>query len=166
MAEMEIRAARGEDVLELAELKSRHVRMLYRGFLPDPLLAYAEPDYYLEQFQSWLGQEPFHLDVLVQDGALQGYVVYGQEQAEPQFGLIQEVALDIVRARSDYRMLYDHALAVLAAADYRQVHQWVLRDNFRLRFLLERYGFKADGARRTVTFEGQQLQIARYLFRG
>ena len=57
-------------------------------------------------------------------------------------------------------------LAVLAAADYRQVHQWVLRDNFRLRFLLERYGFKADGARRTVTFEGQQLQIARYLFRG
>lgn len=166
MAEMEIRAARGADVPELAALKSRHVRMLYRGFLPYPLLAYAEPAYYEEQFQNWISQDRFRLDVLALEGVLQGYVVYGQEQAEPQFGLIQEVALDVTCDRLDYRLLYDHALTALRRDDYNQVHQWVLRDNFRLRFLLERFGFKADGARRTVTFEGQQLQIARYLYRG
>lgn len=166
MSEMEIRTARDEDMLELAQLKSRHVRMVYRGFLPHPLLAYAVPDSYQDQFRNWLHQDAFHLDVLVKNGTVQGYVVYGQEQAEPEFGLIQEAALDMACDGGNYRVLYDHALSALRAANFHQVHQWVLRDNFRLRFLLERFGFKADGTRRTVTFEGQQLQIARYLFRG
>ena len=68
MSEMEIRTARDEDVLELAQLKSRHVRMVYRGFLPHPLLAYAVPDSYQDQFQNWLHQDAFHLDVLVKNG--------------------------------------------------------------------------------------------------
>ena len=71
---MEIRTARDEDVLELAQLKSRHVRMVYRGFLPHPLLAYAVPDSYQDQFRNWLHQDAFHLDVLVKNGTVQGYV--------------------------------------------------------------------------------------------
>ena len=166
MSEMEFRVAKGEDIAGLAALKSRHVRMVYRGFLPLPLLAHAEPSYYESQFQNWLSQDCWHLDVLLDGGVLQGYVVYGQEQAEPGFGIIQEAALDTSCDGRNYRTLYDHALTALSAANLRQVHQWVLRDNFRQRFLLERLGFKADGTRRTITFEGQQLQIARYLFRG
>lgn len=166
MSDMEIRVAKGEDIAGLAALKSRYVRMVYRGFLPSPLLACAEPSYYEDQFQNWLSQDCLHLDVLTDGSVLQGYVVYGQEQAEPEFGIIQEAALDTVCDGRNYRTLYDHALASLGVANFHRVHQWVLRDNFRQRFLLERLGFKADGMRRTVTFEGQQLQIARYLFRG
>ena len=65
----------------------------------------------------------------------------------------------------DHALLYQHALAALDGRGLGQVHQWVLRDNFRVRFQLERSGFKADGARRAITFEGQPLQITRYLYR-
>lgn len=166
MSEKVIRIARDEDVLELAALKSRHVRMLYRGFLPYALLAYAEPGSYIQLFRDWVNHDCLRLDVLMMEGKLRGYVVYGPEQAEQGYGLVQEAALDVTCDRYDYRFLYDHALTALREKDYHQVHQWVLRDNFRLRFLLEQIGFKADGTRRTVTYEGQQLQIARYLFRG
>ena len=40
----------------LAELKSRYVRLLYRGFIPDAFLTIAEPAYYYNQLQDWLTQ--------------------------------------------------------------------------------------------------------------
>ena len=46
MAEKVIRPATREDISMLAELKSRYVRLLYRGFIPDAFLAIAEPAYY------------------------------------------------------------------------------------------------------------------------
>ena len=149
----------------LAELKSRYVRLLYRGFIPDAFLAIAEPAYYYNQLQDWLTQDKLQMDTLWVDGQPGGYIVYGVDGMDTSYGCIQEAAMALPLDAQDHALLYQHALAALDGRGLGQVHQWVLRDNFRVRFQLERSGFKADGARRAITFEGQPLQIARYLYR-
>lgn len=165
MAEKVIRPATREDISMLAELKSRYVRLLYRGFIPDAFLAIAEPAYYYNQLQDWLTQDKLQMDTLWVDGQPGGYIVYGVDGMDTSYGCIQEAAMALPLDAQDHALLYQHALAALDSRGLGQVHQWVLRDNFRVRFQLERSGFKADGARRAITFEGQPLQIARYLYR-
>lgn len=151
---------------KLADLKSRYVRMLYRGFIPEEFLAIAEPAYYTNQLRDWLTQDQLHIDLLMRGEEIGGYIAYGVDRVDPSFGYIQEIVMRLPLDSQDYALLYQHALAQLAAQGYPQVHQWVLRDNFRMRFQLELQGFKADGARRSMVFEGQPLQITRYLYRG
>ena len=165
MAEKVIRPATREDISMLAELKSRYVRLLYRGFIPDAFLAIAEPAYYYNQLQDWLTQGKLQMDTLWVDGQPGGYIVYGVDGIDTSYGYIQEAAMALPLDAQDHALLYQHALAALDGRGLGQVHQWVLRDNFRVRFQLEHSGFKADGARRTITLEGQPLQIARYLYR-
>ena len=60
--------------------------------------------------------------------------------------------------------MIDFSLAQMRKEGYAAVHLWVLRDNFRVRFLFESLGFRHDGSTRTLDISGQELLIARYTF--
>lgn len=165
MTDLVIREALSADDDTLAALKAHYVQALYYGFAPELILKLADPSTFIQQFHHWQEQDDFHMDVLLLKDVAQGYVIYGPDPADNAFGLIQEAVLDMACDSDIYAALYHHALDALASKGLPQVHQWVLKDNFRTRFLLEQYGFRLEGVRRMVDFDGQPVETTRYLYR-
>ena len=54
-----------------------------------------------------------------------------------------------------------NAVMAKLKGQYARVHVWTMRDNLRVRFLFDRFGFRRDGAQRTVTVEGQTMDVIR-----
>lgn len=154
-----IRAARKGDALSLAGVKSHYVRALYRGYLPVDFLKQLHETYYLDQVMGWL-EDSWQVDVLEADGTVTGYVVYGDDPAEEGCGLILEAAILPASGGMDKALLMNAVLGKLRK-QYARVHVWTMRDNFRARFLFDRFGFRRDGAQRTVTVEDQPLDVIR-----
>ncbi|MGN1021136.1 MAG: GNAT family N-acetyltransferase [Aristaeellaceae bacterium] len=159
MAKQITRAAREDDALSLAGVKSRYVRALYRGYLPAEFLKQLHETYYLAQAQGWLA-DGWQAEVLEEDGTVTGFVVYGADPAEEGCGLILEAAILPASGGLDKALLMQAVLDKLMAR-YSRVHVWTMRDNFRARFLFDSFGFRRDGAQRTVTVEGQTLDVIR-----
>ena len=154
-----IRAARKGDALSLAGVKSRYVRALYRGYLPVDFLKQLHETYYLDQVMGWL-EDSWQVDVLETDGQVTGCVVYGADAEEEGCGLIQEAAILPERGGMDKDVLMNAVMAKLKG-QYARVHVWTMRDNLRVRLLFDRFGFRRDGAQRTVTVEGQTMDVIR-----
>ena len=154
-----IRAARKGDALSLAGVKSRYVRALYRGYLPVDFLKQLHETYYLVQVMGWL-EDSWQVDVLETDGQVTGCVVYGADAEEEGCGLIQEAAILPERGGMDKDVLMNAVMAKLKG-QYARVHVWTMRDNLRARFLFDRFGFRRDGAQRTITMEGQTMDAIR-----
>ena len=159
METQSIRAARKGDALSLAGVKSRYVRALYRGYLPVDFLKQLHETYYLDQVMGWL-EDSWQVDVLETDGQVTGCVVYGADAEEEGCGLIQEAAILPERGGMDKDVLMNAVMAKLKG-QYDRVHVWTMRDNLRVRFLFDRFGFRRDGAQRTVTVEGQTMDVIR-----
>lgn len=165
MADRIIRPATAEDLPGMAALKSEYVHRLYRCLLPDVLMAAADEKHYLPELRLCLASPGMRMDVLELDGNLTGFVVYGADPNEDGCGLIHETCVELSSELSERDALVVHTVEHLAEMGYLRIHMWLLRDNFRVRFLVEQFGFKPDGARRTVEREGQELVVTRYLYR-
>ncbi|MGN0778995.1 MAG: hypothetical protein ACI4MJ_07610 [Aristaeellaceae bacterium] len=153
------RAALPGDAFSMAGVKSRYMRALYRGYLPERILKQLHETYYLTQVQGWF-HEGWSMEVLETDGAVSGYVVYGADPEEAGCGLILEAAILPIAGGMDKALLMNAAMRKLTA-QYPRIHFWTMRDNFRARFLFDHYGFRLDGKERTISQDGEVLTIIR-----
>lgn len=164
MAEYTIRPAAERDAEQLAAIKSSYVRSLYRGFLSAGVLKGATVEYYLPEIAGWIKDRKYHVDALECDGQMMGFIVYGADQTCPGFGLIREEAVQPACGRREKDALAHHAIGELTAMGFHDIHLWVLRDNFRVRFLYESIGFRPDGAVRVEPRDNLELNISRYVY--
>ena len=160
-----LRPARLQEAERLAIIKSRYIRSLYRGFLAADYLREATPEFYLPEVTWCMRDEKSHVDVLEIDGQAVGYVIFGIDPGDPGFGLIREEAILPEYGRREKDALVRHAIERLASLGYMDIHLWVLRDNFRVRFLFESIGFRPDGTVRVEPRDGLELNISRYAYR-
>lgn len=158
-----IRDAMAADARVLAEMKARFARSVYRGFLPMELLNEAHRDRYASEIGQWLESGRFRVPLLEKNGQPRAFALISDYAEVPGTGLIYEMILDRACPTEDYRRLLAHILERFRAAGYPVGYVWVLRDNFKARFLYEQMGFRADGTQRTVQLDDQTLAIARYV---
>lgn len=159
-----LRPARINEAEQLAAIKSRYIRSLYRGYLDADYLRQATAEFYLPEITWFLQDKGSQMDVLEVDGQVVGYVVYGIDPTDPSYGLLREAAIQPEFGRREKDAVVQHALKQLRAQGYDSIHLWVLRDNFRARFLFESVGFRADGVVRVEPRDGLELNIARYVY--
>ena len=69
--------------------------------------------------------------------------------------------VQIVYRWNDGLDIENHAAMGKMRKQYARVHVWTMRDNFRARFLFDRYGFRRDGAQRTADVEGHTVDVIR-----
>ena len=164
MGEYIIRSANANEAERLALVKSDYVRSLYRGFLSAEYLKEASQEFYLPEI-TWLMQDgKSHVDVLEIDGQAEGYVIYGADPANVNCGLIREEGIEPHFGRREKDALIRHAIGQLTGMGFETINLWVLKDNFRVRFLFESLGFRHDGMVRVEPRDGLELSIARYAY--
>lgn len=159
-----IRPAAVDEAEQLAAIKSEYIRSLYRGFLGVDYLRQATAEFYLSEVTWWMQDANAHVDVLEMDGKPVGYVVYGADGGNPGCGLFREAAIQPVYGRREKDALVRHAIERLALMGFETIYLWVLRDNFRVRFLFESLGFRADGTVRVEPRDNLELHISRYVY--
>lgn len=164
MAEYSVHPAQMSEVGAIARIKADYVRSTYRGFLSPEYLRQIGEDYYVPQIRDWLSGGLYSVDVLDVDGRPAGFIVYGAAPDASGCGLIYEQAVDPVCSMPEKNTLVHRALAELENMGLREIHLWALRDNFRLRFLYESLGFRADGMVREDQLDGMELRLARYTY--
>lgn len=165
MDEYILRPAIAQEAEMLAAIRSEYVRSLYRGFLSADFLKGASQEYYLPRIARMIGDQGSYVDVLETSGQVVGYIVYGADSDNSGYGLIQEEAILPEYGRREKDALAQHAVRQLGRLGYEMIHLWVLRDNFRVRFLYESMGFRPDGSIRVTPREDLQLDISRYAYR-
>ena len=163
MAEYVVRPATEDDIERLAAVKSAYIRSLYRGFLPADYLRQATAEFYVPEVTWWL-RDGSHVDALEIDGQIVGYVVYGTSTRDPSCGIIREEAILPNYGRREKDTLAQWAIRQLTELGFRTIHLWVLRDNFRVRFLFESIGFRPDGTVRVEPRDNLELCISRYVY--
>lgn len=164
MGKMIIRQATPADIPRLAELKCTYVRSLYRGFLSQEILNSSTPEHYIDELTHWMDSDLYRIALTQRDGAIRDYIVYGDNSQEPYNGLILEGVCSTMTTSEDKRLLVEHCLQDLRQRGHTVAYLWVLVDNFRVRFLFESLGFRADGTRQTRMLQDQELRIARYIY--
>lgn len=164
MGKMTIRQATPADIPRLAELKCTYVRSLYRGFLSQDILDQSTPEHYIDELTQWMESNRYCIALTQRDGAIRDYIVYGDNSQEPYNGLILEGVCSNMTTSEDKRLLVEHCLQDLRQRGHTVAYLWVLVDNFRVRFLFESLGFRADGTRQTRIMQDQELRIARYIY--
>ena len=164
MGEYILRPAKENEVERLASVKSDYVRSLYRGFLSAEYLREATKEFYLPEI-TWLMRDgKSHVDVLEIDGQAVGYVIYGADPNNPGCGLIREEGIEPHFGRREKDALIRYAIEQLTGMGLNTINLWVLKDNFRVRFLFESLGFRHDGLVRVEPRDGLELKIARYVY--
>ena len=145
----EVRPAHQEDADRLIELRSYYVSSLYQNILDKDMLAewcrYEAPI-----IGEWLAQGRYHIDVLVINDRIMGYIVYGAS-GEPDMGMIVEARAEYPGAAEGRHILIRHALDVFRQDGFHTVKTWLQHDNFRIRFLFESLGFYRDGTQKINT---------------
>ena len=164
MAKYSVHPAQLSEVEAIARIKADYVRSTYRGFLSPAYLRQIGDDYYIPQIRDWLSGGLYSVDVLDVDGKPTGFIVYGVDPGAQGCGLIYEQAIDPVCSMPEKNTLVHWALDHLEGMGLREIHIWALRDNFRLRFLYESLGFRADGRVRESHLEDMELRLARYTY--
>lgn len=164
MTDHNIRPATVEDVSALAMLKGDYVRCLYKGYLPVETLKKTEGDYYLEQMTGLVEGTEYSIDVFERMGKVIGCIAYGLDPSAQGAGMISDVACGDECSPADKCRLVEHCLQAMRSRGLAQAHLWVLRDNFRMRFLFESMGFRADGERRNVMMNDQEVIVTRYVY--
>ncbi|MBQ8653781.1 MAG: GNAT family N-acetyltransferase [Clostridia bacterium] len=158
-----VRPARMEEAAALAEIKSRYVKALFRGFLSAEYLKGLHETYFLPEVRRWLEGE-YQVDVLEIDGKAEGFVTYGQDPDDASRGFILEVGIMPSGSWLEKDILMRSCMDKLAEK-YEIARVQTVKDNFRARFLFEQFGFRSDGTQRLVTIDGTDLRIIRLICR-
>lgn len=164
MAQYRVHPAQLSEAEEIARIKADYVRSTYRGFLSPDYLRQIGADYYVAQIRDWLSSGRYSVDVLDVDDQPTGFIVYGADATEPGCGVIYEQAVDPVCSMPEKNTLVSRALEALSGMGLKEIHLWILRDNFSLRFLYESMGFRADGMARKEQLDNMELRLARYTY--
>lgn len=164
MAVYTVRAVQTSEIGEAARMKADYVRSLYRGFLSPEYLRQIDENYYVSQIREWLSSGLYWVDMLDVDGKAEGFIVYGEDTSCPGCGLIYEQALNPICSLPEKNTLVQHALEQLKSKGMREIHLWVLWDNFCMRFLYESLGFRADGMTMKEQLDTMELCLARYTY--
>lgn len=164
MGEYTIRPVGENETPRLAEIKSNYVRSLYRGFLSSEYLRSATQEFYVPEISWLMRDEKSHIDVIEAEGQAVGYVIYGVDPANPGCGLIREAGIEPSFGRREKDALIRHSIRQLMDMGFSEINLWVLRNNFRVRFLFESLGFRHDGMVRVEPRDNLELSIARYVY--
>ena len=162
MRHVTIRAAAAEDIPVLAELKATYMRTNYDGFAPADALSRLGSESFLTEFAAWLECPRHHLDVLEADGVIESYIVFQQE--DDGTGQILEARTHRPEETADHRELLDRALAEMRRLGCPASEIWLLRSNYRKRFLYESYGFRDTGRRRLEEICGDRFELVQYRY--
>ena len=160
MSSIVIRSAAEEDLPVLAELKATYMRTCYDGFARADMLSCICGDTYRDEFANWLSSTDHRVEVLTRDGVIESYIVYGREADG--LGWILESRSSNLSDTDALRMLMDRVADHLREMGCTDVHTWLLRSNYRKRFLFEGYGFRSSGERRKDEFIGASCEMVRY----
>ena len=160
-----IREAEHRDRAALAELKSRYVRSMYRGFFSREVLDRIDDEFYAPEFSEYISSDQFHTIVMEHEGRLEGYVIYGPDPEEEGWGLIVDAHTVHPGDAERKRILIEDTLNRLEKMGFNDVRIWLVHDNFRVRFLFESFGFRRDGEERMAIRSGQELHTVRYQYR-
>lgn len=164
MSDVRIREARQADIACLASLKSDYVRTLYRGLVPPETLRAATAAEYEPQIANWLVAGLYDVTLMERDGKPAAFIVHNEDITQPGTGLIYEMVCDHLCTMDEKYLLLDHILDGMHKQGHSEAHVWILRDNFRARFLVENHDFRIDGTRDVVLLHGQEYSIARYTY--
>lgn len=159
-----IRPAEKKDNERLAELKGHYIRDEYRGFLPKAMLDRVDIEFLTPEINEWLDGDLYETDVMERDGVIEGFIVYGPDPEEEGWGLIVDIRTSHPVDAERKRILIEHGMNELAKQGLKDVHIWLVHDNFRIRFLFESLGYRKDGEEKEAMRSGQFLQVDRYRY--
>ena len=170
MGVMDIRAARMEDVPEIAVVHVRSWQAAYQGLLPQAYLDGLDPSQRIGQWERSLSATEWsHGGTLVAGagGRLSGFVSYGPARDDdadsPRAGEIYAIYLvPAVWDEGIGRQLMAAALDRLGEAGFDRVILWVLDSNGRARRFYEAGGWLADGAAKRDDSFGVTMTEVRY----
>lgn len=157
-----LRPALLSDCACLAALQCSTMAAEYRGYHQWQQIMNNALEAVCSRFQQAIENPHLLLKVQEAGGMISGYVLYGADESAEGWGLLVE-ALSIADGE---RPLIQYALRALAAMGLPNVHTWVLRDNFRLRYLYECCGFRRDGTQCVRQVAEDELPMLRYQYTG
>ena len=160
-----IRTAVPADQDVLTELKTAYIRGLFRGFLPAEHLKGLDPTPYRSELGECLANPALQILICMEEDTPQGYLTIGTDPEDPSCGMIFDAAANLDADPAVRDTLIVTAAERLAARGNSRIHIWLLRDNFRVRFLFEQFNFKAEGTLRPYQVEGREVQLIRYVYR-
>lgn len=163
-----VRRARPADARRLGEIHVLAWQAAYVGVMPDDYLASLSIDERAQIWERSIGSpRPGQIIlVVVDDGDVQGFAVFGPEENDPEeieVAEIQGINLDpAVWGKGLGRLLLRSCTEVLRAQGYRQAVLWVVPANSRARGLYESEHWKADGGEREGGLLGVRVRDVRY----
>ncbi len=158
----DIRTAGQFDCGRLADFRIRFVQNRFQGYIPSDSLIRLDRDAVKHELQQWQKQG-WTLDYICENGEICGLMVYwiDREKAESWIELVEI----LTPAVAEHKIaLVNHAVANMRQLGCARVYLWLLKDNFRARFLFEHYGFRRDSETRTVNRNGYSLLQVRYSY--
>lgn len=144
----EIRRARADDAVGVAEVHVRTWQDAYRGILPDDFLDALDVDRRVEAYEQRgvLTDDERPVYVLEEGGLIVGFANVGPSNDEPGVGELCAIYVSSAHwGTSVRRDLMSHAEAWLRAR-YPEATLWVLEENARARRFYEKCGWSTDGA--------------------
>ena len=160
-----VRPATLDDARAIAEIRVASWRATYAGTVPASILDWMDVD----RNEAWLRGliREGRTILVVEDsaGRAAGYAMAGPARDDDAdgFGEIEAIYLaPEARGRGLGAPLLAAARATLARAGHHTHVLWVLTDNWPARRFYERQGFAADGAVRTLDFDGTPIEEVRY----
>ncbi len=162
MRNVRIRHAAEADLPALAEMKAAYMRTVYDGFCAADHLSRLGPETFTKELAGWLACSRHHLDLLEADGAIESYVVF--QQTDSGVGEIVEARTTKPDEAMDHRELLDWTLTEMRRLGCTAAEIWLLRSNYRKRFLCESYGFRDTGARKQEEILGDSVQLVQYRY--
>ena len=162
----EIRAAIPEDALAVARVHVRSWQAAYRGLIPQAYLDSLKPEVWAAKygFQRTDPERPTTLVAVDGDG-IRGLAMTGPYRGDD---LTDVVELLAIYADPQHwgagvgRLLAAAAREQMRSDGFTEAALWVLDGNVRARRFYERDGWALDGARRTKTIAGAELDEVRY----
>lgn len=153
-----------DDCVVLSKVRMDYIRNLYRGFADESLLKGLSLEAMQDKILTHMQRPYWQVVILEKDGQPQGYISFGKEQNSEDGAVIDDAAI-LPGCEANVRYdLISHAISVLEEKNYRHIHLWVLRDNFRVRFLYESFGFRREGVTREASYAGHDVEEMRYLY--
>lgn len=165
--EITIRPMTVADTAAVGEAHVRAWQAAYRGVMPDEYLdglaAADRADMWRRAIEEdWPGQR----DVIVADGAIAGFAVYGAERdgdVDGPRGELQAINLHPDHWRRGLgRRMIRHVTSELAGLGFTTAVLWVEANNDRARRFYEAEGWSFDGTERTDTVQGAVVDEVRY----
>lgn len=174
-----MRAATVDDAPVIADIHVRGWQTTYRGLVPDAVLDRLSIERRRVGWHDIIERQAQALDagddavtdrtwVVEADGLVVGFAATGpgrSESAPPPDGAGEIHSIYIARSLSGRgfgRALFAHAVEDLRARAFEPIVVWVFEANAVARRFYEAAGFRADGVRYSIDFDGAPIDEIRY----